>query len=332
VTSIADPARPLKAVAVLRGILLLGSLALSALVTPWPWAALWLAVPAVVAASLLLAWRYGPRAMALPIVLAAGSALLIAFPVAGVHTWHLLWLPAAAWTGAWMGTREEGGGPALGDRAWMHVPILAAAFLLPLLPGMSEALTRVEARARVEEQQLLATLPGPSKPGTVRQMMEDSAKLPPADRVRMLNFFSPNLVFAWLVVLVAAGRALAARLAAWRGWPALSAAPLTTWRLPDAALAPLIGGLAIALFAAPQWWPGAALLLAQSALGYSVQGLAVAHSVLLARGVAPAFIMLLMVFLFVFTLPVFLPSAALLGLSDVWLDYRHIESSPKREA
>jgi hypothetical protein len=317
---------------VLRAILLVGSLALSALVTPWPWAALWVAVPAVVAASLLLAWRYGPPAMAMPILLAAGSALLVAFPIAGVHTWHLLWLPVASWTGAWMGTREEGGGPALGERAWMHVPILAAAFLLPLLPGMSEALTRVEARARVEEQQLIATMPGPAKPGTVRQMMEDSAKLPAADRVRMLNFFSPNLVFAWMVVLVAAGRSLAARLGTWRGWPTLSVAPLTSWRLPDAALVPLIAGLAIALFATPQWWPGAALLLAQSALGYSVQGLAVVHSVLLARGVAPAFILLVMVFLFVFTLPVFLPSAALLGLSDVWLDYRHLESSPRGEA
>ena len=316
----------------IRAILLLGSLALLALVTPWPWAALWLALPIVVAVSLLLAWRYGPPAMALPMLLAAGSALLVAFPVVGLHTWHLLWLPVASWTGAWMGTREEGGGPPLGARAWMHAPILAAAFTLPLLPGMSEALTRVEARARVEEQQMLATLPGPAKPGTLRQLMEDSAKLPPADRVRMLNFFGPNLVFGWMVVLVAAGRSLAARLAAWRGWPPLSTAPLSSWRLPDAALAPLIAGLAIALFAAPQWWPGAALLLAQSVLGYSVQGLAVAHSVLLARGVAPAFIMLLMVFLFVFTLPVFLPSAALLGLSDVWLDYRRLEASPREGA
>jgi hypothetical protein len=251
--------------------------------------------------------------------------------VAELRTWHLLWLPVASWTGAWMGSREEGGGPAIGERAWMHLPILAAAFTLPLLPGMSEALTRVEARARTEEQQMLGSIPGPAKPGTLRQMMEDSAKLPAADRVRMLNFFSPNLVFGWMVVLMAAGRSLAARLAAWRGWPPLSSAPLSGWRLPDAALAPLIAGLAIAVFATPQWWPGAALLLAQSALGYSLQGLAVAHSILLARGVAPAFIVLLMVFLFVFTLPVFLPSAALLGLSDVWLDYRRLESSPRAE-
>ena len=319
-----------RGLAVVRAVLLAGSLVLSALVTPWPWAALWLAVPAVVAASLLLAWRFGPRAMALPVLLAVGAALLEAFPAAGLRSWHLLWLPVAAWTGVWMGTREEGGGPSLGERAWMHAPILAAAFALPLLPGMSQALTRVEAQARVEEQQMLATLPGPSKPGTMRQMMEDSAKLPAADRVRMLSFFAPNLLFGWMVMLVAAGRSLAARLAAWRGWPPLSTSPVSAWRLPDLALAPLIAGLAIALFATPPWWPGAALLLGQSALGYSVQGLAVAHSALLSRGVAPAFILLVMVFLFVFTLPVFLPSAALLGLSDVWLDYRRQESPPPR--
>jgi len=313
-------------------VLLLGSLAMASFVTPWPWTVMWLAVPLVVAVSLLLAWRYGTPAMAMPVLLSAASALLVAFPVAGLRTWHLLWLPMASWTGAWMGTREEGGGPALGDRAWMHVPILAAAFTLTLLPGMSAALERIEARARIEEQQMIATLPGPAKPGTMRQLMEDSAKLPAAERVRMLGFFSPNILFAWMVALVTAGRALAARAATWRGWPSLSAAPLMTWRLPDAALAPLIAGLAIALFATPAWWPGAALLLAQSALGYSVQGLAVANSVLLARGVAPVFILMLLVFLFVFTLPVFLPSVALLGLSDVWLDFRHLESSPRGEA
>jgi hypothetical protein len=321
-----------RGVAVVRAVLLVGSLALSALVTPWPWAALWLAVPAVVAASLLLSWRFGPPAMALPLALAAGAALLVVFPVAGLRSWHLLWLPVASWTGAWMGSREEGGGPSLGERAWMHAPILAAAFALPLLPGMSGALTRVEAQARVEEQQMLATLPGPAKPGTMRQMMEDSAKLPAADRVRMLTFFAPNLLFGWMVMLIAAGRSLAARLAAWRGWPPLSTSPLSGWRLPDLALAPLIAGLAIALFATPAWWPGAAVLLGQSALGYSVQGLAVAHSALLARGVAPAFVLLLVVFLFVFTLPVFLPSAALLGLSDVWLDYRRLETPPREGA
>ena len=318
--------------AAVRAGLLVGSLALASLATPWPWALLWLAVPLVTALSLLLAWRYGATAYVLPALLVIAAAGLVVYPVAGLRSWHLLWVPAASLTGAWMGSREEGGGPSMGERAWMHATILAAAFALPFLPGLPDALTRVEARARVEEQQLLNTLQGPSGPGTWRQVMEDSAKMPAADRVRMLTFFTPSLLFLWVVALVAAGRSLAARAASWRGWPALSSAPLSGWRLPDGALVPLLAGLALALFAGPTWQAGAVLLLGQSVLGYSVQGFAVAHSMLLARGVAPAFIALLLVFLFVFTLPVFLPSMALLGLSDVWLDHRRLESSPRGEA
>jgi len=44
------------------------------------------------------------------------------------------------------------------------------------------------------------------------------------------------------------------------------------------------------------------------------------------------FVLLVMVLLFAFTLPVFLPSVALLGLSDVWLDFRRLEPSPRGEA
>jgi hypothetical protein len=319
-------------VAVLRAVLLTGSLALAALATPWPWAALWLAVPLAVAASLLLAWRYGTGALALPALLGVTAALAVLFPASGFRSWHVLWLPAASLTGAWMGLREEGAGPGCGERAWMHAPLLAAALALPVLPGLVGALTRVESRARAEEQHVLRTLEGPSKPGSWRAMIEESAKLPATDRVRMLTFFTPNLMFGWLVLLVAAGRSLASRAAAWLGWPPLSRSPFTLWRLPDGALVPLLGGIALALFVTPAWQPGAVVLLVQSVLGYSMQGIAVAHSVLLARGVPLAFVLLLLVFLFAFTLPVFLPSVALLGLSDVWLDFRRLEPSPRGEA
>jgi hypothetical protein len=319
-------------VAGLRAVLLVGALALATLATPWPWGALWLAIPLAVSASLLAAWRWGLNALAVPAVLAVACALLVAFPAAGFRLWHVVWLPLAALTGVWMGTSEEGGGPSLGERAWMHAPLLAAAFALPVLPGFPGALARVEARARVEEQQVLRTLQGPDTPGTWRQMMEESSKMAPGERVRMLTYFAPNLVFLWMVVLVAAGRSLAARAAAWRGWPPLSRASFTGWRLPDGALVPLIAGLALALLSNAAWRPGAAALLVQSVLGYSVQGIAVTHSVLLARGVPPVFVLLVMVLLFAFTLPVFLPSVALLGLSDVWLDFRRLEPSPRGEA
>ena len=156
--------------------------------------------------------------------------------------------------------------------------------------------------------------------------------MPAAERTRMLSYFLPNLLFLWLVALVSAGRSLAARAASWRGWPSLSRAEFASWRLPDGALVPLLAGLALALFSNASWRPGAAALLVQSLLGYSVQGIAVTQSVLLARGVPPVFVLLVMVLLFTFTLPVFLPSVALLGLSDVWLDFRRLEPSPRGKA
>jgi hypothetical protein len=321
---------PSRGLSLARAVILIGALALASLGTPWPWASLWLAVPLAVAGSLLLAWRFGRMALLLPVALTAIAALLVVIPGAGFRFWHVLWLPAAALTGVWMGLREEGGGPTLGERAWMHAPILAVAFAMPILPGMGGALVSAEVRARADEQQVLRSMSADSS--AWRQMIEQSVKLPAEDRVRMLRYLTPNLVFGWMVLLVAAGRALAARGAAWRGWPGLSRAPVSAWRLPDGALVPLLAGIALALFAGETWRPGAVALLVQSVLGYSVQGLAVSQSILLERGVPPVFFLLLMLFLFLFTLPVFLPSLALIGLSDVWLDHRRLEPSPDRTA
>jgi predicted membrane protein DUF2232 len=316
----------------LRVVLLVSGLGMMSLVTPWPWSALWLGVPIVLALTLLLSWRYGATAWAVPAMLGLLAVVAIVFPLDGVRAWHLLWLPAAAITGAWMGSREEGGGPTAGDLAWMHAPLLAAAFAVPLLPGLETALARVEARSRVEEQQMVRTLEGPGGPGTWKHMMEESLKVPATDRVRMLRFLTPNLIFFWMLLLAFAGRAFAARIATALRWPRLSRAPIAAWRLPDGALVPLLVGLALALFPGTAWKPGATLLLVQSVLGYSVQGIAVTQSLLLSRGVPPTFVLLLLVLLLAFTLPVFLPSLALLGLSDVWLDFRRLEPPPRGAA
>ena len=66
-------------------------------------------------------------------------------------------------------------------------------------------------------------------------------------------------------------------------------------------------------------------------LGYSVQGVAVVESVLLARGMSPAFVALTMLFVLALSLLWVLPAIAVVGLSDVWLDYRRLEPS-HREA
>jgi hypothetical protein len=101
----------------------------------------------------------------------------------------------------------------------MHVPLLLGAFLLPVTPGLHDTLVRFEARARVEEQQVLQLAKGEKSQGLIA-MIEESAKLSSADRVRMLEMSLPNLAFLGMVLLVAAGRALAGHLALMRGWPA----------------------------------------------------------------------------------------------------------------
>lgn len=319
------------AVEAIRGALLLLGLSLGALITPWPWAAAWLVVPVLTASGLLLAWRYGPAAWALTVALALGAGAVIVWPVGGLAPWHVMWLPLVAAVGTWMGLREEGGGPTIGERAWMHVPLLAGACLLPLLPGFHDSLVRADARAREQERQLLAAQKTPAAPGSFGYLLEEHTKLPAEDRVRMITYSLPNLAFSGLVLLIAAGRALAARIAARRRWPALSRAPFMGWRLPDAALVPLIVGLAVLLLAPSSWWPVGVVLLVQSVLGYGVQGLAVVWSVIGSR-VPPLVLVLVSLFLFVFTLPVLLVSLALIGLSDVWWDHRRLEPSPNGEA
>lgn len=322
---------------VLRMVLLLVGLALGSLLTPWPWATLWWAVPVVVAASLLLAWRFGAVAWTLTGVLLGVAALAVLLPDTGLRTWHVMWLPLAAITGTWMGLREEGGGPSRGERAWMHVPLLVGAFLLPVVPGLHDALVRFEARARAEERQVLDLTQGSASSEGLRHMIQESTKVSATDRVKTLVLMLPHLAFLGLVLLVAAGRSLAGRIADLRGWPRLSGAAWSGWRLPDAALVPLLVGIALWLLTygrsglAAQWYPGAVFLLVQALLGYSVQGIAVGRTLLSAHNARP-FTMFMILLVLIITMPVCLITLALIGLSDVWLDHRRLEPSPRGEA
>ena len=74
------------------------------------------------------------------------------------------------------------------------------------------------------------------------------------------------MLFVWSSMLVMAG-ALAARFATVLGRPPLSRSPLYLWRLPDAALVPLIVGIALLVFTGPVMQPSAATLLVVSVLG-----------------------------------------------------------------
>jgi uncharacterized protein YybS (DUF2232 family) len=136
------------------------------------------------------------------------------------------------------------------------------------------------------------------------------------------------VLFIWMVVLVVAGRALASRIADRLRWPERRSGRLVEWRLPDAALWLMLLGLSLLVAGWSSGAPSAWTLLVNLGLGYCVQGVAVVESLLLARGVPPSIIALTFVFVFAMAAPVFLLGAVCVGLSDVWLDYRRIESVP----
>jgi hypothetical protein len=309
-------------------VLLVLFLLFGALGSPWPWAALWLAIPGAVAVSLLVAWRFGRVALLAPLLLTvAAIALYVAGGAASPPLWFTLWTPAAALVGCWMGLREEGGGPSMGQRAWMFTPLLVLAAALPLAPGFPAAVGRLDARMKTEQEKVIAGLKPGEMPAALQEAMKQAAGLSVEERTKTLMLMIPNMMFLWAAMLVAAGRALAARVAAMAHWPPLSRASVVGWRLPDAALVPLIAGIALLVFADRTWHPSALTLLVHVVLGYSVQGVAVVASVLLARGMPSAFVALTMLFVIAVSLLWVLPAVAVVGLSDVWLDYRRLEPS-----
>lgn len=305
-----------------RAVLLVCVLGLLAYGTPTPWGGLWLLVPAAVAVSLLVAWRFGLRGMLVPV------ALFAAAPAAGgVQLWAW-WVPVAALTGAWMGLREEGAGPAPGDRAWMLLPVLLLAAGLPWTLLYPHLIQDAEGIVRGWGTQQLEVARQMHYPPDQLKGVEELLQTLTAWTVRSLPDTLPTVLFVWVALLVAAGRSLSARVSASLKWPGLSRSRLSAWRLPDGALWLLLGGLALLLVGWPTWKPTAWTLVINTALGFGVQGIAVVESLLLARGVPPSVIVVSLAFVFLVAWPVFVLTAVGLGLSDVWLDFRRLEPTP----
>jgi hypothetical protein len=289
--------------------------------TPWSW--LWLAVPVAVAAALLTSWRFGRPALVVGALLAA--ALTVLGSRQPLWSW---WIPAAALVGAWMGVREEGAGPSPGQRAWMLAPVLLLAALLPWLEHYRELVASVERSMSVWDAQSLDLLrqmgTSPDRLAGMEKIVTDNAAL----RRLALPHVLPTVLFLWVGLLVGAGRALAARTAGALRWPRMSRAPLRDWRLPDPALWLFLAGLGMLVAPWPAWMPTGWTLLLGAGLGYCVQGVAVLQSVLLARGVPPPVVLLTLVFLFMMAMPYFVLAMTTLGLGDVWLDFRRLETVP----
>ena len=307
----------------LRTLLLVLALALGAAGTPLPWGALWLAVPAAVALGLLLCWRWGPWGVLVPVSLMT-AVLIIEGPFAA-WTW---WIPVAALTGCWMGLREEGGGPEAGQRAWMMLPILLLAAGLPWTVTYPDLVNGLDQLLRNTEPGMLESAKRLGYQGerlhAVEQYLRQSAEL----RSPWVRVLLPSVIFSWMVLLVGAGRVIAASIADRIHWPDLSRARFSEWRLPDGAIWLFLSGLGLLLADLKPWTPTATTLLIVPALGYCAQGIAVVESLLLLRGVPPSIITLTLLFVFIMAFPVFILTTVCVGISDVWLDYRRLEAIP----
>lgn len=304
-------------------MLLLVVLGWLAVQTPLPWGRLWLFVPLAVAGSLLTAWRFGVRAIVVPLAL-FGAALLLGGPL---NLW-MWWIPVASLSGVWMGLREEGFGPGSGERAWMLLPALLMAASLPWTVQYPELVRNVDRELAAGDAQLvsIARQVGYEQGRLVdlERTIDEQGKL----RSRALPHVLPSVLFIWVALLVGAGRSFSAQAARLLRWPSLSRAGLRGWRLPDGAIWVLLIGLGLLVAQWRAWAPTAWTLLINAALGYCVQGVAVVESLLLARGIPPSIIALTMVFVFTLAMPVFVMTTVAVGISDVWLDFRRLEPVP----
>jgi len=297
-------------------VLIAALLLLAALGTPMPWGALWLIVPIAVAVAMLTAWRFGGWGVLVPLGLFGTSLWLV-----GNDQMWAWWIPFAALTGAWMGIREEGGRVAAGERAWLLLPLLLLAATLPWTAPYEDFIARL--RRLFDVEATLQTL-GMSEARTaeVRPVFVRSMDM----WREALPHVLPTMLFLWMALLVAAGRSFAARAAGLLHWPAVSRASLREWRLPDGAIWLVLAGLALLLTPWTAWSPTAWTLLISAVLAFCVQGIAVVESLMIARGMSGSLIVLTMVFVFALAWPAFLCITAAMGISDVWLDYRRLES------
>jgi hypothetical protein len=137
------------------------------------------------------------------------TALIIEGPFAA-WTW---WIPVAALTGCWMGLREEGGGPEAGQRAWMMLPLLLLAAGLPWTLSYPDLVNRLELAMRSTEPTMIDTFKRLGYQGERLHSMEQYVRQSSELRAPWVRVLLPSLIFSWMVLLVGAGRVIAAYVA-----------------------------------------------------------------------------------------------------------------------
>jgi len=311
------------------GVLLV-TLALLAVMTPLPWALLWIAVPLAVATSLLAGWRFGARGVWVPIV-----AFVVVLTVAGPMAIWAWWIPVASLTGLWMGLREEGEGPPLGERAWMLLPLLLLAAALPWAMPYAPLVRHVNSQLAAGDSEFVRQYALVSKRMGITaeqlKLVETSVVEQAKARQLWLPQWLPTAIFIWMLSLVMAGRSIGTWAAYLMRWPPVSRAAVARWRLPDGALWLFFAGTALLLARLPAWEATGWTLSLIAAMGFGVQGIAVVESLALVRGVPLTVIVIMLLFMSVMAFPAFAIAAFVVGFSDMWLDYRKLEPAVQAE-
>jgi len=289
-------------------------------VTPEPWLVLWPLVPAAGAAALLLTQTQLSFLGFLPAALVVGGVLLVG---AANEPWA--WCLAAGCLATSLLALAERRGAAWTTRPWAFLPVLVLAATMPLAPGYDRLVQAALAGIKATADQQVAALNAATM--TAEQRTEAAQLVgAAADFFALLaRTILPAILFAWVVVLVGLGERLSRRLADVVKRPLGPVAPLSLWRLPDAAVWFLVAGLALVVTRDARVTPVGINLAASVGLAFALQCFAVVQVFLTSSGMTPGLVTLLFVFVALAMWPILPVGCAGVGLMDVWLDFRRLE-------
>ena len=261
------------------------------------------------APAALIAWQVGVRGL----LEAGGVAAVVIGLVSHGLAAPVLWL-GALWLPVGLGAYFLRQGPHF---AWVSLGM--AGITLVAMAGVigylsPDPIQNVEQRLNGLLDQRLAQIEGPEDQAQ-RAEAELESVIPPVARVLPGSIAGGVLLFWWINLGV--GLRLAAAL---EPIPDMGSA-LRAFRLPDSLVWALLGLGLLGWLA----WPGGAAYWAFNAIGvlavlYFAQGLAVVHAARLAFGLGRGWLVAFYVLIGILIQMVL--AVALLGLADVWADFR----------
>lgn len=296
----------------------LALLALGVVELPPPWNGVWLAVP--IAGGLGFLANRARLRLGWVATLSTAIWLVATGASQTVHGWAALGAVASATLfGLAAAPGEEA---SRGQRLWSLLPLLALAAVFPLTGAYEEmarqAVVAVErAGQEAYERYRVLGVTGAALLALAEQMERTTAFF-----AGVAQKFLPAVLFLWAAALVAVTVLLARRACEAVGRPLGGKAPFASFAVPEEAVWLLVLALgAVATRQEPMPTVGRNLSACLAA-GYALQGLAILRAGLAARGWPGGMFWVLVLFVLLVAPPVLAGAATLLGLADVWLDFR----------